>query len=196
MRRARSSNLLLGNQQRSVLLSANVDSLPLDAEWTHFTKLNHILPRSLPPTDASSIDYAGKADPLTSPLRSGPLERQKRFVKTWKSAHFVLTPSGNLHEYAAPDAPLNRPAVSLHLPACTLGPMPDSVPSPKGRPLEAMFTVEGPDSRNVFRAKSWEELSAWWSAIERVRSPWRLSSSQALTCDGTGSTRKSPPYRS
>lgn len=53
--------------------------------------------------------------------------------------------------------------------------MPTPEPSTKGRQLEAMFTIESPDSRNVFRAKSWEELSGWWEAFEKVRSAWFLS---------------------
>lgn len=88
----------------------------------------------------------------------------------YETAYFVLTPSGNLHEYRSPDAALDKPAVSLHLPACTLGPMPTPEPSTKGRQLDAMFTIEGDGgARNVFRAKSWEELSAWWGEIEKVR---------------------------
>ncbi|KAL8276516.1 hypothetical protein RQP46_011064 [Phenoliferia psychrophenolica] len=161
------SNMLLGNQQRSVILSANVDSLPLDAEWSHFTKLNHLLPRDTAPILFESVDYPHKDDVLTGTILEGHLERQKRFVKTWKQAFFVLTPSGNLHEFYAQDGPLNKPAVSLHLPLCTLGPMPSAEPSKNGRPAEATFTVEGPDSRNVFRAKSWDELNMWWQAIER-----------------------------
>lgn len=37
----------------------------------------------------------------------------------------------------------------------------------QGRPLEPCFTIEAPDSRNIFRASSWEELSSWWEAIEK-----------------------------
>ncbi|KAM0749125.1 hypothetical protein T439DRAFT_327620 [Meredithblackwellia eburnea MCA 4105] len=164
------SNLLLGNQQRSVLLSANVDSLPVDVEWNYFTKLNHLLPASLAPTKAEDVEYEGRNEPLTNMVREGYLERQKRFVRSWKAAFFVLTPSGNLHEYPTPDSPLSKPSVSIHLPACTLGPMPtppDANVGKGGKQVEAMFTIEGPDGRNVYRARSWEELSEWWRVIER-----------------------------
>ncbi|KAK4698547.1 hypothetical protein P7C70_g7726, partial [Phenoliferia sp. Uapishka_3] len=144
----------------------NSPALP-QAEWNHFKSLNHILPRDTPPTVPEEIDFIGKDDLMTASVREGLMERQKRFVKTWKSAYFILTPSGNLHEYPSQDVPLNKPSVSLHLPSCTLGPMPTPEPSAKGRPIEAMFTIEGDGSRNVFRAKSWEELSTWWLAIER-----------------------------
>ncbi|KAI5480244.1 PH domain containing protein, partial [Pseudohyphozyma bogoriensis] len=161
------STMLLENQQRSMFLSANVDSVHPDAEWTHFQKLNYLIPRDLPATPLDDIEHVHKGDPQTIAIRSGVLERQKRFLKTWNAAHFILTPAGNLHEYKSSDSPLDKPVVSLHLPACIIGPMPTPEPSTKGRQLDAMFTIEGPDSRNVFRAKSWEELSSWWVEIDQ-----------------------------
>ncbi|KAK4053185.1 hypothetical protein OIV83_001920 [Microbotryomycetes sp. JL201] len=161
------SNLHLGNQQRSMLLSGEVDTIAPDAEWTFFSKLHHVIPADTAPRRLEDIEYTGREDPLTQPVREGVLERQKRFLKTWATGFWILSPSGHLHSYASSTSPISHPAVSLPLRHCTLGPMPTPEVGSKGKQLEAMFTVDAPDGKYVLRAKSWEELSAWWTDIEK-----------------------------
>ncbi|KAK4058567.1 hypothetical protein OIO90_000011 [Microbotryomycetes sp. JL221] len=161
------SNLHLGNQQRSMLLSGEVDSIAPDAEWTYFAKLNHSIPAGTPPRKLEDIQFTGKDSPLTQPLREGILERQKRFLKTWSTGYWILSPSGHLHSFPSSSSPISHPTTSLSLRHCTLGAMPTPEATTKGKQLEAMFTIDAPDGKYVFRAKSWEELMAWWSEIEQ-----------------------------
>ncbi|KAM0792607.1 hypothetical protein ACM66B_005268 [Microbotryomycetes sp. NB124-2] len=161
------SNLHLGNQQRSMLLSGEVDSIAPDAEWTFFSKLNHVIPSDTPSRKLEDIDFTGREDPRTIPVREGMLERQKRFLKTWSNGFWILSPSGHLHSYASSTSPIAFPQVSLALRHCTLGPMPMPEVGSKGKQMEALFTIDAPDGKYVFRAKSWEELSAWWTDVEK-----------------------------
>lgn len=163
--------MLLGNQQRSIMLSAGVDSIAPDTEWNFFAKLNHLIPKDTPPKDPDQLEYAGRDDPLTVTLKEGMLERQSSWIKSWKSAFYLLTPSGFLHSYPTSSSPIGQPASSLNLRLCTLGPMPTPETSNDQRgQLEALFTLDGPDGKHVLRAKSWEELSSWWGDIEKVSS--------------------------
>ncbi|GAA5912834.1 hypothetical protein JCM6882_000441 [Rhodosporidiobolus microsporus] len=98
------SSTLLNAQQHSMFLSATVDSLPSDAEWHHFLKLNHALPPDAPPKTLRDVAYDGKGDALTGVVMEGLLERQSSFLRSWKPAYFLLTPSGHLHVYPPPPA--------------------------------------------------------------------------------------------
>ncbi|TNY21749.1 hypothetical protein DMC30DRAFT_435080 [Rhodotorula diobovata] len=98
------SSMLLGNQQQSMFLSATVDSVPPDAEWHHFLRLNHLVLPDTRPKTLDDVKWEGKGDPLTSVVREGLLERQTSILKSWKPAYFVLTPSGHLHIYGPPPA--------------------------------------------------------------------------------------------
>ncbi|GJN88320.1 hypothetical protein Rhopal_001285-T1 [Rhodotorula paludigena] len=104
------SAMLLGNQQLSMFLSATVDSVPPEAEWAHFVKLNHVLASSVPEKTLDDVVWDGKGDPLTSVVLEGLLERQTSFLKSWKPAYFILTPSGHLHIYGPPPASALPPA--------------------------------------------------------------------------------------
>lgn len=151
-----------------MLLSGEVDAIPPEAEWNHFVKLNHSIPSDTQPREVKDIDFTGRDDPLTQPVREGTLERQKRFLKTWSPGFWVLSPSGHLHSYPSSSAPISHPSSSLALRHCTLGAMPVPEMTSKGKQLEAVFTIDAPDGKYVFRAKSWEELMSWWTEIEKV----------------------------
>ena len=162
------SNMLLENQQRSVFLSANVDSTEPQAEWAHFATLNHLIPQETQPKTLESVLYPHKDDPLTIPLKQGLLDRQKKFIRTWQTgAYWVLTPSGNLHSYQDSSAPLSKPNLSIPLSACSLGPLPSPEADAKGKTAEPAFTLETPDGKQVLRAKSWEELESWHHQLEK-----------------------------
>ncbi|GAA5967355.1 hypothetical protein JCM21900_000345 [Sporobolomyces salmonicolor] len=106
------SAMLLGNQQLSMFLSATVDSVPPDAEWAHFLKLNHTIPPSLPAKTLEDVKYEGKGDPMTAVLCEGALERQTSFLRSWKPAYFILTPSGHLHLFPPPPSSPTSPSRS------------------------------------------------------------------------------------
>ncbi|GAA6051519.1 hypothetical protein JCM3770_000394 [Rhodotorula araucariae] len=98
------SNMLLGNQQLSMFLSATVDSVPPEAEWAHFLRLNHVVLPDVAEKTLDDVLWAGKGDPLTTVVLEGMLERQTSFLRSWKPAYFILTPSGHLHIYGPPPA--------------------------------------------------------------------------------------------
>ncbi|BGP46314.1 hypothetical protein JCM10450v2_002156 [Rhodotorula kratochvilovae] len=98
------SNMLLGNQQLSMFLSATVDSVPPEAEWAHFLRLNHIVLPDVADKTLDGVLWDGKGDPLTTVVLEGMLERQTSFLRSWKPAYFILTPSGHLHIYGPPPA--------------------------------------------------------------------------------------------
>ncbi|ORY79742.1 hypothetical protein BCR35DRAFT_325252 [Leucosporidium creatinivorum] len=178
------SNMLLGNQQRSMILSAGVDCVGPDTEWNHFLTLNHVIPASTPARSIDNLDYPGHEDPMTVPLKEGMLERQKRIMKSWTTGYYLLTPQGHLHTYPTSSAPLPSPSSSLYLPHCTLGPMPTPEASTKGRQLEAMFTIEDQSgTKHVLRAKSWEELGGWWEGLVKFTKPAPIPDISTLDTD-------------
>ncbi|BGP14140.1 hypothetical protein JCM10213_002437 [Rhodosporidiobolus nylandii] len=117
-------------QQLSMFLSASVDSLPSDAEWAHFLKLNHVPHPDAPPAPKTvgSVEYDGKGDARTGVVMEGLLERQSSFLRSWKPAYFLLTPSGHLHVYPPPPASSATPPSSA--PTTPLAEIPFTAPSP------------------------------------------------------------------
>ncbi|GAA5944549.1 uncharacterized protein JCM15063_004918 [Sporobolomyces koalae] len=193
------SSMLLGNQQLSMFLSATVDSVPPESEWSHFLKLNHTISPELPPKTLNDVEWQGKGDERCQIVLEGTLDRQTSFLKTWKPAYFILSPTGHLLLYQPPTAATEShdsgsdalasisptafhllttatPILSLHLPTCSLGPMPTppdsyegdnagvsaadsgSTPTKKkkaGSALDAAFTImenEGKGTKHVLRA--------------------------------------------
>lgn len=75
-----------------------------------------------PPRDVHNIQFPGLDHTSTKPIKEGPLERKKRFTKSYREGTYVLTPSGYLHERRDAD-PTNTdsPGFSLFLPECSLG---------------------------------------------------------------------------
>ncbi|KPV76120.1 uncharacterized protein RHOBADRAFT_53104 [Rhodotorula graminis WP1] len=106
------SSMLLGNQQQSMFLSATVDSVPPDAEWHHFLRLNHLVLPDTRPKTLDDVVWNGKGDVLTTVVREGLLERQTSILKSWKPAYFILTPSGHLHIYGPPPATVTAAATA------------------------------------------------------------------------------------
>ncbi|GAA6034167.1 hypothetical protein JCM8097_003763 [Rhodosporidiobolus ruineniae] len=104
------SATLLNAQQHSMFLSAAIDSIPSDAEWAHFLKLNHAVLPSTPAKSPKTAPYAGRGDPLTGVVMEGLLERQTSFLRSWKPAYFLLTPSGHLHVYPPPPPSSSTPS--------------------------------------------------------------------------------------
>ncbi|ORY43261.1 hypothetical protein BCR35DRAFT_249442, partial [Leucosporidium creatinivorum] len=177
------AQLLNSAQTRSAALATRVKAVQLDAEWAHFQRLNLLIPADTPTRSLDEIEFPHREHPSTLPIKSGLLQRKKRYVKNYKEAFFVLSPSGYLHEYRSSDTPLDKPYLSLMLPSCTLGPMPPATGSKGGR---FKFVIEGRQSPSTgtirgtikkqqkqlgrsYSARSWEELHSWWIEIEKKR---------------------------
>lgn len=95
-------------------------ALKSDAEWNFFKTLHHLLPPKTAPI-ALEPQYEGRNHESTVAIKSGHLERKKRFSQNWKKAYFILTPSGFLHEYTYDMTTPDTPHISLYLPHCTIG---------------------------------------------------------------------------
>ncbi|KAJ6540575.1 hypothetical protein B0H19DRAFT_1313269 [Mycena capillaripes] len=105
-------------------LSAHVARLPPDREWAAFNAryADHLIDPATPARDPAAVVSPHRADPSVAPLRTGLLERKKRFTRAYRESFFMLTPAGFLHEYASSAAADREPLFSLFLPMCTLGP--------------------------------------------------------------------------
>ncbi|KAK4705642.1 hypothetical protein P7C70_g549, partial [Phenoliferia sp. Uapishka_3] len=203
------AKMLLSTQTRSSELHETVTTVQPETEWNHFETLNYLIPPSTPARDLSLITFPGQEDPATLPIKQGVLERKKRFVRNWKEAYFVLTPSGYLHEYRSSSSPLATPYLSLHLPHATLGPMPSPGTSKGGRMKEPKFIIQGreaekggvigsvrgsmklqkSDLERVYRGKSWEAVSEWWVAIEKFTKSYAGTTAKVLAdIQGPGPT--------
>ena len=117
-------------------LLRTLGSLSAEAEWSHLASR----PRALLDDDASppatdEVSYEGMHDDLALPLRRGALERKRRISRASRSADYVLSPAGFLHEYAVGmEGSEEPPRQSWFLPACSVGPPPD--PARKVRRLQ------------------------------------------------------------
>ncbi|GAA6062015.1 hypothetical protein JCM10212_006090 [Sporobolomyces blumeae] len=128
------SAMLLGNQQLSMFLSATVDSVPPESEWIHFLRLNHAIPRSTPLKSIEHVAWEGKGDERCDVVREGVLERQTSFLRSWKPAYFILTPTGQLLLYPPPQsistASASASASSLASPTRSTRSSTSSLPAP------------------------------------------------------------------
>ncbi|GAA5851232.1 hypothetical protein JCM8547_004175 [Rhodosporidiobolus lusitaniae] len=187
----RCAKVQLDSRQELVKLTHRVDAIAPDAEWNHFSRLNHLIPPTTPTRSLDLIEYPERDHPATKPIKEGLLERKKRFSKIWKEAFFVLTPAGYLHEYRSSSTPLNQPHLSLFLPACTVHPLTSPSSSKRsggGAERPAEFVIEGKkapsggtggtlkgslgmgsrEKGRVYRARSTPEAQGWWSEIEKL----------------------------
>ncbi|GAA5900497.1 uncharacterized protein JCM6883_002863 [Sporobolomyces salmoneus] len=268
------SAMLLGNQQLSMFLSATVDSVPPESEWSHFLKLNHAIPADAPTKTLKDVEWEGKGDERCGILLEGALERQTSFLRSWKAAYFILTATGHLLLYAPPtlsstssSSPASRsrastvsapppqhhslstsvpspsssseeadstslsslsptafhllttstPLLTLHLPTCSLGPMPtpDHEKKKKGG-LDAAFTLienEGKGTKHIMRAvpskpgeeiadgaDEWETMGGWIKEISKFTLPAppsptlpSLPTSPSTVSLASGSALQTPP---
>ncbi|GAA5968275.1 hypothetical protein JCM3765_000870 [Sporobolomyces pararoseus] len=112
------SDMLLGNQQLSMFLSATVDSVPPESEWNYFLKLNHTIPTDLPFKTLKDLEWKGKGDEKCKILLQGNnLERQTSFLKSWKPCYFILTATGHLLLYQPPPPPTPTPTPPVTTPS-------------------------------------------------------------------------------
>ncbi|GAA5931138.1 hypothetical protein JCM1841_002112 [Sporobolomyces salmonicolor] len=181
------ANVAIGKTglERRSGLSTRIEDLPVDAEWHHFETLNYLIPADTRPRNLDLLDYPNRDHASTRPVKEGVMERKKRFVKNWKEAYFVLTPSGYLHEYPSSSTPFSQPHMSLLLPKCTVHPLPSATPTSNGKERSAKFTIEGRKSAGAgtlhgtlkmkhkelgrsYRCRSWEEAKGWWVELEKL----------------------------
>jgi len=148
-----------------------MDAIAYDQEWNALVQRDR---NFVDPTasirELQHIEYPGQKAATTLEMRSGPLERKTKYLRSYTSAWYVLTGSLFLHEYRSPDRTREiTPLMSLHLPECKLGEhSEESSTSHK-------FVLKGKQSGQfhrdhswVFRAESHEVMLSWYNDIQKL----------------------------
>ncbi|KAJ6540570.1 hypothetical protein B0H19DRAFT_332296 [Mycena capillaripes] len=174
-------------------LSAHVARLPLDREWTAFNAryADHLIDPATPARDPAAVVSPHRADPSVAPLRTGLLERKKRFTRAYRESFFVLTPAGFLHEYASSAAADREPLFSLFLPMCTLGPPTAATAASHkfhiegrkdgtaaGGSIRRSLRLRGGEYAWSFRARSREDMMGWWDDMSTLCARHLVASDQ------------------
>ncbi|GAA5850344.1 hypothetical protein JCM8547_001840 [Rhodosporidiobolus lusitaniae] len=154
-------------------------------EWQYFSTRteNSLIDPETPLRDASAINFPGLDHASTKEIKSGYLERKKRFSKSYKESYYTLTPSGYLHERKSSNpSDTTAPTFSLFLPECSL-----SSPSKAGAKshkfsLEGNKAVKssaeakmknalrfgGKEIAYTFRARTHAEMMSWWETLDQL----------------------------
>lgn len=178
-------------------LERSMSSLAPDKEWITFAaREDHLIDPETPLRDVENIHYPSKDDPSVLPVHIGLLERKKRYTRTYREGYYVLTAAGFLHEYNSSDpALIDKPAFSLFLPMCTLGP--PSAPSAASHKFHIEGRKDGTGSvktgsfRNftgsltgrkgsgpawTFRGRSHDDMMEWWNDIRMLCARYLVAS--------------------
>ncbi|BGP16387.1 hypothetical protein JCM10213_008664 [Rhodosporidiobolus nylandii] len=155
------------------------------AEWEYFASReeNSLVDPQAPLRSVDAINFPGLNHSATKEIKSGYLERKKRFSKSYKEAMYVLTPSGYLHERKSSNpADTTPPTFSLFLPECSLSaPSKESAKSHKfslsgnkatrssaEAKLKNTFRFGGKELDYTFRARTHAEMLSWWSTLDQL----------------------------
>lgn len=146
------------------------------------TQEGALLDPESPTRTIDAIQFPGQMHPSTQPIKSGYLERKKRFRKTYKEAYYVLTPSGYLHARKSPDDAADiMPQFSLYLPECSLSSPPKLSDKSQKVHIEGNKAVKSKLEKNVkrtirfggkeiaytFRARTNPEMMSWWEEMDK-----------------------------
>ncbi|KAK9464487.1 hypothetical protein V1512DRAFT_268208 [Lipomyces arxii] len=151
-------------------LTINMVELPPSKEWNSFVvrDVNFVDP-SIPIRKVESVVYPGRDNPATKPIRSGPLERRTKYLKSYTSAWYVLTPL-YLHEFKTSDRKNDlTPVMSLFLQDCHLSDHSDQTSH------SFKFLMKGKQTGQfhrghswMFRAESYEQMMTWYNDIKNL----------------------------
>ncbi|KKF93403.1 Phosphatidylinositol 4 5-bisphosphate-binding protein SLM1 [Ceratocystis platani] len=151
-------------------LRSGVISMPRDAEWDHWLKSrDDMFLTNVPRRTAQQIIYPGMDHPSCHMIRSGPLERKGKYLKSFTAGWYVLSPT-HLHEFKSADSP--TPVMSLYLPDQTLGSHSASGGSNNKFILKGRQT--GTLHRGhtwIFRAESYQDMLGWYKDIKDLLEP-------------------------
>lgn len=70
-------------------LTKRIEAAPTDAEWARYLQIHSQLDPNAPLRNVKDIDFPGRDDELSAPVREGGLQRKKRFTKVL-SPHLAL----------------------------------------------------------------------------------------------------------
>ncbi|KAL1889925.1 phosphatidylinositol 4,5-bisphosphate-binding protein [Ceratocystis pirilliformis] len=151
-------------------LRSGVINMPRDAEWDHWLKSrDDMLLTNAPRRTVQQIIYPGMDHPSCHMVRSGPLERKGKYLKSFTAGWYVLSPT-HLHEFKSADSP--TPVMSLYLPDQTLGSHSASGGSNNKFILKGRQT--GTLHRGhtwIFRAESYQDMLGWYKEIKGLLEP-------------------------
>ncbi|KAK9323085.1 hypothetical protein V1517DRAFT_258981 [Lipomyces orientalis] len=184
-------------------LTINLVGLPPAKEWDDFVRRDpNFVDPTIPVRKLENIFYPGRDSGATKPIRAGQLERRTKYLKSYTSAWYVLTPT-YLHEFKTSDRKNDlTPVMSLLLQDCHLSDHSDASSH------SFKFLMKGKQTGQfhrghswMFRAESYEQMMVWYNDIKRLT---QISSDESLEKNGksmslrtaTPSTRPSSEYYS
>lgn len=178
---------ILGNQAKiieeqlvSKLLGSFLSVSP-SLEWESFIKRDTInfIPQDMPMRKFKNIEYFGKEDPLTTVIQSGYLERRSKYLKSYSTGFYLLTPNF-LHEFKTSDRKRdNIPLFSL--PLSEVKPVQHSKIKSKtskdksSEPASFKFVLHTKTNGLIHRGHNWvfrtsnsEEMLSWFNNISEL----------------------------
>ncbi|KAK9239633.1 hypothetical protein V1525DRAFT_372497 [Lipomyces kononenkoae] len=151
-------------------LTINLVGLPPSKEWDEFVRRDpNFVDPTIPVRKLENISYPGRDSTATNPIRAGPLERRTKYLKSYTSAWYVLTPT-YLHEFKTSDRKNDlTPVMSLLLQDCHVSDHSDSSSH------SFKFLMKGKQTGQfhrghswMFRAESYEQMMVWYNDIKRL----------------------------
>ncbi|KAK9243206.1 hypothetical protein V1506DRAFT_545132 [Lipomyces tetrasporus] len=170
-------------------LTINLVGLPPAKEWDDFVRRDpNFVDPTIPVRKLENIFYPGRDSGATKPIRAGQLERRTKYLKSYTSAWYVLTPT-YLHEFKTSDRKNDlTPVMSLLLQDCHLSDHSDASSH------SFKFLMKGKQTGQfhrghswMFRAESYEQMMVWYTDIKRL--------TQVSSDDSTGKNGKSSSLR-
>ncbi|KAK4700873.1 hypothetical protein P7C70_g5371, partial [Phenoliferia sp. Uapishka_3] len=173
-------------------VAAALQRISPSAEYEYYASHEGaVLDPNTPFRSADAITFPGQNHASTIPIKEGILERKKRFTKSYKEAHYVLTASGYLHERrSTDDVNAATPTFSLFLPECSLG-QPAS-PNDKSHKfhvegnkaikssfegkMKTSLRFGGKEIAYSFRARTHTEMLGWWGEMDKLSRDTKASS--------------------
>lgn len=141
-----------------------------DREWTQFVSSDpQFVNPEWPLRKVADIDFPGKNHPATIEIRAGMLERKSKYLKSYSSGWYVLSPT-HLHEFKSADGIYSQtPLMSLYLADQKLG------SHSAHDSTSHKFMLKGKQSGGVHRGHSWVfraeshyTMLAWFEAIKNL----------------------------
>jgi hypothetical protein len=152
---------------------ATVQRIPPDFEWKGFVNRygNLLINPNDPPRKVENITFPNQNHKATQPLIEGTLERKSRNVLStgYSTGHYVVTPSGHLHEFKDNDNFRKDPVpeLSIYLPDAVVGATNGPKINIKGKDLSK--TLGGKltgTSELAFKAHTPEDAEKWVEIIK------------------------------
>lgn len=191
-------------------ISATFSAIPADYEWQSYIKnpSSMLIPYDTPKRQLENIHFTNCDAPSTKPLIEGILQRKEgKLLKSYTSGYYVLTPSRFLLQYSSQNHVKDpTPDFAIYLPDSQVGEMSSRSSGKNKFVIQAKDTARtiGLGHKNYsFKTNTYDELTAWYSAITNqpvagaVASPGPASPAVTQTASfssGTAVPAAAPTY--